>query len=92
MRACSSHSAATISPSPSAIRLISATTRVAAKLFPRRGGKKGQLHDWQNWRRRIYQPAATAAGVTGDIRPYRLRGSFVSLLLWEGQSLTYVAE
>jgi hypothetical protein len=24
--------------------------------------------------------------------PYRLRGSFVSLLLWEGRSLTYVAE
>ena len=24
-------------------------------------------------------------------RPYRLRGSFVSLLLWEGRSVTYVA-
>jgi len=43
-------------------------------------------------RRRIYQPAASAAGVTGDMRPYRLRGSLVSLLLWEGRSLTYVAE
>jgi hypothetical protein len=28
----------------------------------------------------------------GVLRPYRLRGSFVSLLLWEGRSLTYVAE
>jgi integrase len=64
----------------------------SALIFPRRGGKEWQLHDWQNWRRRIYQPAATAAGVTGDMRPYRLRGSFVSLLLWEGRSLTYVAE
>jgi hypothetical protein len=45
-----------------------------------------------NWRRRVYRPAAIAAGVTGDLRPYRLRGSFVSLLLWEGRSLTYVAE
>jgi hypothetical protein len=27
-----------------------------------------------------------------NLRPYRLRGSFVSLLLWEGRSLTYVAE
>ena len=27
------------------------------------------------------------AGVTGDLRPYRLRGSFVSLLLWEGRCL-----
>jgi hypothetical protein len=26
------------------------------------------------------------------MRPYRLRGSFVSLLLWEGRSLAYVAE
>ena len=63
-----------------------------ALIFPRQGGKEWQLHDWQNWRRRIYQPAAKAAGVTGDMRPYRLRGSFVSLLLWEGRSLTYVAE
>jgi len=61
-------------------------------IFPRDGGRKWQLHDWQNWRRRIYQPAAVAAGVTGDMRPYRLRSSFVSLLLWEGRSLTYAAD
>jgi len=47
---------------------------------------------WGNWVRRVYIPAARAAGVTGDMRAYRLRGSFVSLLLWEGQSLTRVAE
>jgi len=64
----------------------------SALIFPREGGNDWQLHDWQNWRRRIYQPAARAAAVTGDMRPYRLRGSFVSLLLWEGRSLTYVAE
>lgn len=40
----------------------------------------------------MYRTAAIAAGITGDLRPYRLRGSFVSLLLWEGRSLTYVAE
>jgi hypothetical protein len=28
----------------------------------------------------------------GDLRIYRLRGSFVSLLLWEGRSLAYVAD
>ncbi len=33
-----------------------------------------------------------AAGVTGDLRPYRLRGSFVSLLLWSGEDLVYVAD
>jgi integrase len=47
---------------------------------------------WRNWTQRIYQPAAHAAGVTGDLRPYRLRGSFASLLLCEGRSLAYVAE
>jgi hypothetical protein len=30
--------------------------------------------------------------VTGDLRPYRLRSSFVTLLLWEGRSLTYAAD
>jgi site-specific recombinase XerD len=40
----------------------------------------------------VYQPAALAAGVTGDLRPYRLRGSFVSLLLWAGEDLVYVAD
>ena len=48
--------------------------------------------DWRNWRRRVYQPAAKVAGVTGDMRPYRLRGSYASLLLWEGRSLAYVAD
>ena len=61
-------------------------------IFPTMDGDEWKRHDWQNWRRRAYQPAALAAGVTGDLRPYRLRGSFVSLLLWEGRSLAYVAE
>jgi integrase len=61
-------------------------------IFPTMDGDAWKRQDWQNWRRRVYQPAATAAGVTGDLRPYRLRGSFVSLLLWEGHSLAYVAE
>jgi D-arabinose 1-dehydrogenase-like Zn-dependent alcohol dehydrogenase len=30
--------------------------------------------------------------VQGDLRVYRLRGSFVSVLLWGGRSLTFVAE
>ena len=63
-----------------------------ALIFPTHDGDEWQLHDRQNWRRRIYQRAAKQAGVTGDLRVYRLRGSFVSLLLWEGHSLTYVAE
>jgi site-specific recombinase XerD len=63
-----------------------------ALIFPRQGGKEWQLHAWQNWWRRSDQPASKAAGVTGDMRPRRLRASFVSLLPWEGRSLTYVAE
>ena len=59
-----------------------------ALIFPTLDGDEWKRYDWQNWRRRVYRPAAIAAGVTGDLRPYRLRGSFVSLLLWEGRSLT----
>jgi site-specific recombinase XerD len=71
-------------------RLRSARTRRAH--LPTHDGDEWKLHDWQNWRRRVYQPAAKKAGVTGDLRVYRLRGSFVSLLLWEGRSLTFVAD
>lgn len=73
-------------------RLMQGRPQDGAPIFPRQGGKEWQLHDRKNWRRHIYQPAAITADVTGDMRPYRLRGSFVSLLLWEGRSLTYVAE
>ncbi len=60
-------------------------------IVPTRDGDEWKKHDWNNWRKRIYQPAARIAGVSGDMRPRRLRGSFVSLLLWEGRSLTFVA-
>jgi integrase len=73
-------------------RLASGRPPDHALVFPTTDGNAWQLHDRQNWRRRIYQPAAKRAGVTGDLRVYRLRGSFVSLLLGEGHSLTYVAE
>lgn len=61
-------------------------------IFPTVDGDDWKRHDWNNWRRRVYQPAAVVAGVTGDMRPYRLRGSFASLLLWEGRSLAHVSE
>jgi site-specific recombinase XerD len=61
-------------------------------IVPRPSGGPWRREDWANWRRRVYRPAAVAAGVTGDLRPYRLRGSFVSLLLWAGEDLVYVAE
>ncbi len=73
-------------------RLASGRPPPSALIFPTHDGDEWKLHDWQNWRRRVYQPAAKAAAVTGDLRVYRLRGSFVSLLLWEGRSLAAVAE
>jgi integrase len=41
-------------------------------------------HDYRNWRKRQFQPAAEAAGLTGA-RPYDLRHSFASLMLHEGR-------
>lgn len=73
-------------------RLLCGRPSGKQSIFPTMDGDGWKRHDWNNWRRRIYQPAAIAAGVTGDMRPYRLRGSFASLLLWEGRSLAYVAE
>jgi integrase len=63
-----------------------------ALIIPRPSGGDWTKGDWDNWRSRVWRPAAIAAGVTGDLRPYRLRGSFVSLLLWSGMDLVEVAE
>ena len=45
---------------------------------------------WENWRDRVYAPAARAAGVEHPV-PYDLRHSFVSLLIHEGLSVLEVA-
>ena len=66
-------------------RLLSGRPEGKTLIVPTVDGDAWRRHDWQNWRRRVWRPAAIAAGVTGDLRPYRLRGSFVSLLLWEGR-------
>ena len=53
--------------------------------------------DWRNWRSRVWYgkrqdgPAFSVIH-DGDRRPYRLRGGFASLLAWEGQPITYVAQ
>lgn len=60
-------------------------------VFPRADGNVWLDHDWRNWRRRVYTPAARTAGAH-DTRPYALRGSFVSLLIQEGRNVLYVAE
>lgn len=59
-------------------------------LFPTREGEPWGKTTWNNWRRRVYQPNASALGLASPI-PYDLRGSFVSLLAWEGHTLLEVA-
>lgn len=67
-------------------------------------GAPWRKHDWDNWRRRVWQPLAVGAGL-GELvdqgrgrparyegaDPYALRGSFVSLLVWEGRTMLEVA-
>jgi integrase len=62
-----------------------------APVVPRFDGKALLETDWRNWRRRIYRPAALRVGLIAP-RPYDLRHSFVSLLIWEGRSVAEVAE
>lgn len=59
-------------------------------VFPRPDGKPWLETDWRNWRRRAFQPAARKVGLPSPV-PYDLRGSFVSLLVWEGRNLLEVA-
>lgn len=61
-------------------RLLCGRPPGKALIFPTLDGDEWKRYGWQNWRRKVHRPAAIAAGVTGDLRPYRLRGSFVSLL------------
>lgn len=46
---------------------------------------------WRYWRRRIFTPAANAAGIRSPLRPYDLRHSFVSLLVAERATVVEVA-
>ena len=56
-----------------------------AFLFPGANeGRPWRDHDYRNWRKRHFRPAAEAAGLT-QARPYDLRHSFASLMLHEGR-------
>ena len=61
-----------------------------ALVFPRPEGRPWRDHDFRNWRKRTFRPAAVAAGV-GGARPYDLRHSYVSLLIAEGLTIVEVA-
>jgi integrase len=72
-------------------------------VIPRADGLPWRKHDWDNWRERVWQPLAVGAGLGRYIKradkpslydgpnPYDLRGSFVSLLVWEGRTMLEVA-
>jgi integrase len=59
-------------------------------IFPTASGGPWTQHQWRNWARNHFRPAATAAGVEGA-RAYDLRHSFCSLLLYEGRTIVEVA-
>lgn len=59
-------------------------------VFPMRGGGPWTESAYRNWRRRVFQPAATALGIS--TRPYDLRHSFASRLFAEGHNPAYIAE
>jgi integrase len=71
-------------------RLQVGRPELRALVFPGHDGGPWSLAAYQNWRRRIYTPAATAAGIERP-RPYDLRHSFVSLLIAEGHNVVEVA-
>lgn len=54
-------------------------------VFPRTDGDPWTEHDYGNWRSRTFSPLIST-------RPYDLRHTFASLLIWEGRPITYVAQ
>ena len=71
-------------------RLASGRPTDDALVFPAAAGGPWTRDDWRNWARRRFRPAALAAGAVGA-RPYDLRHSFCSLLLYEGRTIVEVA-
>jgi integrase len=60
-------------------------------LFARRDGGAWRLHDYQNWRRRIWHSARSDAGIE-SLPPYDLRHAFASLQIRAGMSIPELAE
>lgn len=79
-----------------AYRLASGRPGDDAYVIAREDHKPWHDHDYRNWRRRVFRPAASAAGLTNTgpwtktnpyqgPRPYDLRHSFASLRIHEGE-------
>jgi hypothetical protein len=84
---------------PRQTRLLAPLARDLAE-FRIRSGRPGEDElvfaawsgeDWDNWRERIFRPAAIAVGLPADTIPRDLRGSFASLLIFEGLNVLEVA-
>jgi integrase len=60
-------------------------------LFPRRDGEPWRLHDYNNWRQRVWKTGREAAGVD-PLPPYDLRHAFASLQIRAGMSIPELAE
>jgi integrase len=60
-------------------------------LFPRRDGEPWRLHDYQNWRRRVWTSAREKAEID-RLPPYDLRHAFASLQIRAGMSIPELAE
>ena len=60
-------------------------------LFPRRDGAPWRLHDYQNWRRRVWHTARQRAEVE-PLPPYDLRHAFASLQIRAGLPIPELAE
>jgi integrase len=60
-------------------------------VFPASGGAWTRS-DWRNWVRRVWRPATAKAGLDPTARPRDLRGSFASLLIYEGRNVIEVAD
>ena len=68
-----------------------ATAEPIGLVFPTSKAGPWTNCDWKNWTRRVWRPAAEAAGLESS-RARDLRGSFASLLIWQGLNVLEVAE
>jgi site-specific recombinase XerC len=74
-----------------AYRLRSPRVGAGDLVFATPAGELWRGHTWDNWRDRIFRPACVAVGLPWDTRPRDLRGSYASLLIYEGQNVVEVA-
>jgi integrase len=82
---------------PNAIRpevraLVKKLPQDPERLFLTVRGQPWSDTDYRNWRRRHFKPAATAAGLPDNFRPYDLRHTCASLMLRAGTPEIDVAE